>query len=110
MSHNDENLELFDGDVEVFERERNRLGGLLLLRGNTNQSSGNEIYDDKLKTYAQTLYWNSTLHPDTYHSNIDLNLLMHKHHLVIRALPRFGSDELEERHRLLAQIIKIIWN
>jgi uncharacterized protein with ParB-like and HNH nuclease domain len=110
LSHNDENLELFNGDVEVFERERNRLGGLLLLRGNTNQSSGNEIYDDKLKTYTQTLYWNSTLHPDTYHSNIDLNLLMRKHNLVIRPLPSFGPDELEERHRLLAQFIKIIWN
>lgn len=110
LSHNDDNLQLFKGDVEVFERERNRLGGLLLLRGNTNQSSGKELYADKLKTYTQTLYWNSTLHPDTYHSNIDLRLLMDKHDLIIRPFSTFGPEELEERHRLLSEIIKIIWN
>lgn len=31
LSHNTKNLSLFDNDEEVFERERNRLGGLLLL-------------------------------------------------------------------------------
>jgi hypothetical protein len=81
-----------------------------LLRGNTNQSSGNEVYADKLRTYVQTLYWNSTLHPDTYHSNIDLKLLMQKYNLNFQPMTEFGPKELEERHRLLAQMIKIIWN
>lgn len=110
LSYNEQNLAIFNNDTEVFERERNRLGGLLLLRGNTNQSSGNELYEDKLRTYVQTLYWNSTLHPDTYHSNIDLHLLMRKYNLNIRPMEVFGPEELEERHKLLADIIKIIWN
>lgn len=110
LAHNDENLAAFNNDDEVFERERNRLGGLLLLRGNANISSSNELYSKKLKTYVQTLYWNATLHPDTYHSNLDLKSLIQRHNLPLRAMPTFGSEELEERHRTLAQIIKIIWN
>jgi uncharacterized protein with ParB-like and HNH nuclease domain len=110
LAHNPENLEIFNNDEEVFERERNRLGGLLLLRSNTNQSSRNEPYSKKLQTYAQTLYWNATLHPDTYHSNLDLLKLMKNHNLNFRAMEQFGPYQLEERHRLLAQIIQIIWN
>lgn len=110
LAHNEENLQLFNNDSEVFERERNRLGGLLLLRGNTNSSSLNEIYSEKLKTYAQSLYWNATLHADTYHSNIDLLKMMDKYNLKIRPMEKFGPEELEERHKLLSQIIQIIWN
>lgn len=109
LANNGENLKEFNNDELVFERERNRLGGLLLLKGNTNQSSGKETYPDKLKTYVGTLLWNETLHPDTYHSNLDLKAFMNKNNLVIRPLQSFGSLELEERHKLLAQIIQIIW-
>jgi len=109
LAHNPENLLLFNNDEEIFERERNRLGGLLLLRGNSNQSSGNEPYLDKLKTYVQSLYWNATLHQDTYHSNLDLKALMHRNNLSIRPMESFGLVELEERHKLLAQIVQIIW-
>jgi len=110
LAHNEENLSLFSGDEELFERERNRLGGLLLLRGNANISSSNETYTNKLRTYVQTLYWNATLHPDTYHSNLDLMQLKNKYNLKLRAMDVFGPEELEERHKLLADIIKIIWN
>lgn len=110
LAHNDENLKKFNDDADVFERERNRLGGLLLLRGNTNQSSGNELYADKLRTYVGTLYWNETLHPDTYHSNLDLKAVMTKHNLSLRPMNEFGTIELEERHKLLSQILQIIWN
>ena len=33
LSWNDENKKLFGGDEERFEQERNRLGGILLLKG-----------------------------------------------------------------------------
>lgn len=71
LSMNDENLHLFDNDEERFERERNRLGGLLLLKGKDNISSGNESYQKKLKSYANTLYWNETLRRDSYHKKLD---------------------------------------
>ena len=48
--------------------ERNRLGGILLLKGKDNISSNNEPYSEKLKSYANTLYWNETLRADSYKS------------------------------------------
>ncbi len=57
LSRNDESRERFQGadgqpDEALFETERNRFGGLLLLKGQDNQSSGNEPYADKLRTYT----------------------------------------------------------
>ena len=110
VSENDENYELFDNDEEVFHRERNRLGGLLLLKGRDNQSSNNEKYVDKLKSYSNTLYWNETLREDTYKSKLDFKDMMKEHNLNFRHMDTFGPEELEERHKLLYEITKIIWN
>lgn len=71
LAQNDENKKIFNGDEDLFERERNRLGGLLLLKGKDNISSNNETYMNKLKSYANTLYWNETLREDTYKSKLD---------------------------------------
>ncbi|AZA60076.1 DUF262 domain-containing protein [Chryseobacterium indoltheticum] len=109
LSHNEENVLMFENE-EVFERERNRLGGLLLLRGNSNQSSGNERYVDKLRTYAQSLYWNATLNSDTHHSNLDLRDFKSRFDLDISPMSKFGPEELEVRHRLLSKMISIIWS
>ncbi len=109
LSFNDENFELFDNSEEVFENERNRLGGLLLLKGKDNISSSNELYVDKLKTYANTLYWNETLREDTYKSKLDFTSLTQKYNLNFQFYNTFGKEELEERHKLLFDISKIIW-
>jgi hypothetical protein len=60
VARNDENLANFGNDQERFDQERNRLGGVLLLRGQDNESSGNEPYTKKLATYANTLLWNES--------------------------------------------------
>lgn len=109
LSFNDENLELFNNDDELFENERNRLGGLLLLKGKDNQSSGNENYSEKLKTYANTLYWNETLRQDTYKSKLDFSNFINKYNLIFEPYDIFGKEELESRQRLLFNISKIIW-
>ena len=109
LSMNEENLTLFGDDEERFDEERNRLGGILLLKGKDNISSGNETFKQKLKTYANTLYWNETLREDTYKSKLDMNEFKSKHGLELRPLDRFGPDELESRHRLLFDLTKIIW-
>ena len=93
----------------MFEQERNRLGGILLLKGRDNISSNNEPYKEKLKSYANTLYWNETLRADSYKSKLDMQDLRERHGLSLRALDQFGPDELEERHQLLFEISKIIW-
>lgn len=109
LSFNDENRALFNNDEELFDRERNRLGGLLLLKGRDNISSNDETYSNKLKSYANTLYWNETLREDTYKSKLDFNDMINKHSLNFRAMSSFGPDELEERHKLLYDMINIIW-
>ncbi|MDB5243929.1 MAG: hypothetical protein JWP57_4555 [Spirosoma sp.] len=109
LAENAENKALFGDDLELFERERNRLGGLLLLKGRDNQSSNNETYSNKLQTYANTLYWNETLRGDTYKSKKDFGGMIDKYQLDFQPMPTFGPEELEKRHRLLFDMVKIIW-
>jgi hypothetical protein len=109
LAENLENKSLFNNDEDLFEKERNRLGGLLLLKGKDNISSNNENYQKKLKSYANTLYWNETLREDTYKSKLDFSNMIDKYNLNFRPMNEFGQEELEERHKLLYNITKIIW-
>lgn len=109
LSWNDENLRLFDGDEDRFEQERNRLGGILLLKGKDNLSSNNESYSDKLKSYANTLYWNETLRSDSYKSKLDMSAMKDLYGLDLQPHDIFGPDEVEARHRLLFKLVGIIW-
>lgn len=109
LSRNDENLALFDNDSERFDLERNRLGGILLLKGKDNISSGNELFSDKLKSYSSTLLWNETLRGDCYKSNLDFRDFYKSNGLAFRAMERFGPEELEERQKLLFDLCLLIW-
>ena len=110
LSENLFNKALFNNDEDYFERERNRLGGLLLLKGKDNISSNNEPYEEKLKSYANSLYWNETLREDTYKSKLDFTSMIKQYQLHFKPMETFGPDQLDERHKLLFEIIKIIWN
>lgn len=109
VARNDENVALFGGDEERFEQDRNRLGGILLLRGQDNISSGNEPYTVKLATYANTLLWNESLREDSYKSKLDFTRWIDRSGLGIRSLSNFGPDEIEERQKLLFELCKLIW-
>jgi hypothetical protein len=93
LSNNKANLKLFNNNEELFESERNRLGGLLLLKGRDNESSGNETFLNKLRTYANTLYWNETLRKDFYKSTKDLDDFIKSTKLNFRPLDNFGQKE-----------------
>lgn len=109
IARNDANVDLFGKDQERFEQERNRLGAILLLRGQDNISSGNEAYPVKLATYANTLLWNETLREDSYKSKLDFTRFVEKCQLPLRPLASFGPEEIEERQRLLFDLCKLIW-
>ncbi len=109
LARNAENLALFDGDEIRFEQERNRLGGILLLKGKDNISSNDETYDSKLKTYANTLYWNETLRTDSYKSKLDITEFKRRFDLDLRPYDTFGPDDLEARHALLFNLVQHIW-
>lgn len=110
LAENEENHSLFDNDADKFRSERNRLGGLLLLKGKDNIAIGNKLYKDKLVAYANTLYWNETLRQDSYKSHLDFTKWIEKTGLKFRPMDTFGPHELEERHKLLFDLIKHIWN
>lgn len=109
LAENEENHNLFNNDDELFRSERNRLGGLLLMKGADNISSNNEPYADKLKSYANTLYWNETLRQDSYKSKLDFTKWINNEGLNFKAMEVFGPNELEDRHKLLSELIKHIW-
>ena len=112
ISRNEDNKILFGNEEDdvLFEQQRNRLGGLLLLKGSDNISSSNESYSEKLKTYANTLYWNETLLEDTYKSSKDMQSLKNKFALDLEPVSKFDPEELEKRHKLLFEIANIIWD
>ncbi len=112
LSHNETNRSYFQSDEE-FEEKRNLLGGLLLLRGLDNISSGNEEYEDKLKTYSNGLMWGHSLCDEFYHSNLNFTKfnekLQKEYGISFKSYQKFDKEALEERTKLLYQLVKIIW-
>ena len=112
LSHNETNRSYFQSDEE-FEEKRNQLGGLLLLRGLDNISSGNEEYEDKLKTYSNGLMWGHSLCEEFYHSNLNFTKfnerLQKEYGVSFKPYQKFDKEALEERSKLLYQLVKIIW-
>ncbi len=112
LSHNETNRSYFQSDEE-FEEKRNQLGGLLLLMGINNISSGNEEYEDKLKTYSNGLMWGHSLCEEFYHSNLNFTKfnekLQKEYGISFKSYQKFDKEALEERSKLLYQLVKIIW-
>lgn len=111
LAHDEDgiNASMFN-DEEEFSTQRNRLGGLLLLKGKDNQSSGNELYEEKKKTYVGngTLFA-QTLLPNFSHSNKGFEEFCKKFNLSFVEYQNFTPSSIEERQKLLFEIIKIIW-
>lgn len=111
LSRNSDSLALFDNQEDLFLNERNRLGGILLLKGKDNISSNNESYDDKLKTYSGTLLWNETLREDFYKSNLDFKAFRAKYNLPeLVNIDNFDKEALENRQKILFKMASSIWS
>jgi len=109
ITNNPKNVILFS-DEEEFTSQRNRLGGLLLLKGKDNQSSGDEMYQDKLKTYNVVgTYFAKTLLQDMYHKKVEFAKFCSSSGLNFRPMLKFAKDEIEERQLLLFEVVKKIW-
>ena len=115
LARNDESRELFkshDGTIDepLFENQRNRFGGLLLLKGQDNSSSGAERYAAKLKTYTGSApHLAQTLVPDFYKSNAAMSTFIQTSGLQFAPEPQFTRDALERRSELLYAVTKKIW-
>lgn len=109
ITNHEDNLKLF-ADEEEFNAQRNRLGGLLLLKGKDNQSSGDELYSEKLKTYNVIgTYYARTLLQDMYHKKVTFAKYIKDENLNFKPYDTYGKNEIEERHELLYELTKRIW-
>ncbi len=108
FADNEENRIYFDSEDSFWE-ERNRLGALLLLKGKDNQSSGNEKYKDKLKTYSNGLMLCRTLTQDCYKSNLDFTKWNDTLEEPFKPIDEFNLDALEHRSKVLHTLVKRIW-
>ena len=98
-------------DEQSFNRTRDFLGMRLLLKDRQNESSGKELYNKKLKTYAQSNFiWNELLAsslPKVDIKNIPENLKEASVEPDKENL--FPLDRVEDRQKALFNIIKMIW-
>lgn len=112
FSDNEENKSYFPSE-EDFWSQRNNIGALVLLKGRDNISSGNESYSDKLKTYSHGTKWAQTLCSDFYNANPDFkdfnNWLLANKGVSFQPYNVFTQKEMDERCKLLYEIVKIIW-
>jgi len=110
LADNEENRSIFDNDEDLFYKERNRLGALLILKGRDNLSSNNETYEKKLKTYSHGTLWARTLTEEFYHKNLDFVEFYKKYNLIFEPITKYDQTAIDNRQKLLFDIIKIIWN
>jgi len=116
LARNDESRELFknadgESDEMLFENERNRFGGLLLLKGRDNISSSNESYAGKLRTYTGNApYLAQTLVSDFYKSNSAMQNLIQESGLEFEPASEFTREILEKRSKLFYAVTRKIWN
>lgn len=113
LSRNEENRNYFTSEEE-FDIKRNKLGGLLLLYGKDNISSGNELYfEGKTQTYSNGLVWGKTLLQSFYHNNSKFSEFNSKFSgktgVSFRSIDKFDAEALEYRTKLLYNIVKEIW-
>jgi len=109
LADNDENKALFGDDDELFYKERNRLGALLILKGRDNLSSSNEPYKEKLKTYSHGTLWARTLTEEFYHKHPDFKDFCKRYGLDFKPIKRYYQTAIEERQKLLFKLVKLIW-
>ena len=115
LARNEESRKLFTdaegkNDEALFENERNRFGGLLLLKGQDNKSSGKEAYAGKLKTYTGNAPCLArTLVPDFYKSNSAMTNFIEQSALKFEPVAQFTREALEKRSELLYAITRRIW-
>jgi hypothetical protein len=98
-------------DEAEFNRTRNLLGMVLLLKDKQNLSSSNEIYEDKQETYSQSnLIWNELLigHlPSVDVRNLPATLQVDPVLPINRVFP---LNTVEGRQRIVFEAIRTIWS
>lgn len=118
FSNNEKIMEQFideygEFDEKQFIDERNRLGAVLLLKGNENIRTGNKVYKEKYSSYQNSGFiWNriltNSINPASLNScNDDIKNLFKSYLPDDKGL--LIKDAINERQELLFEIIKRIY-
>jgi len=109
LQFTDENGEF---DEVLFNKERNRLGALLLLKGNENIRTQNWIYEKKFDSYVNSGFiWNRILTGSINPSSLKIDDEIVKYFKSYQPNEEglLDKNAIEERQFLLFKIIKRIW-
>lgn len=94
-----------------FDWWRNNVGALLLLHKSVNASISDSKFEDKLETYVRkgNIYSESLDYSGYNHDPRFLNFI-NENNLLFRPYVAFGKREIEERNKLLIQLVELVWN
>ncbi|KEZ93548.1 DUF262 domain-containing protein [Nonlabens ulvanivorans] len=95
--------------IEEFREKRNSIGGLILVQNGTNQSYGDDPYEQKLLHYLKENNYAQTLHPEFYVKNpnyrnssiSDLNFVPHE---------SLNRNDIDQRAILVKELCERIWD
>lgn len=97
-------------DLEDFKKWRNSIGALLLLRKSINASLNDKKFDYKIEKYCSSdgnIYTNSL---GEIKNNPRFDKFKKTNNLDFKPYTKFGKNEIEERNRLVINLIEFIWN
>ena len=99
-------------DQEEFKRWRNDIGALLLLHKSINASLNDKPYDYKISKYCSNEgnIYTESLGNQAYLNNPKFKKFIEKYELAFAPFHSFGKNEIEQRNRLVASLVKLIWN
>ena len=93
-----------------FDYHRNKIGALVLLRGNDNASIGDKRYEEKRSLYPQRNLLAGSLDGITYHNNPGFRAFMDTSGLPFKPYEVFDVDAINERQELYRQLAEHIWS
>ncbi len=93
-----------------FRRNRNYVGGLVLLPRGTNQSFGAAAYEEKVKHYVKENLLAASLSSLTYERNPNFEKFVKSSDLPFKPHPQFKRADLMQRQKLYRQICEQIWS
>ena len=99
-------------DQMDFENWRDNIGALLLLRKSINASLSDSKYEKKLKKYCSTdgNIYSESLGEVAYQNKPKFIRFINKYELSFKHYDKFSREQIEERNKLVIQLVKLVWN
>ena len=99
----------FSADTD-FHRDRNKLGGLILLSRGRNRSLKDELYPKKIGVYATESILGQTLTSSYYTNNPRVNVKLAENGLPLHSINIFNSSSIQDRSALYDAIGAKVWD